>query len=204
MDVMRALQESNEEHRRKQERIQEEARVEEERLRAEARAEQELPQNCLMAEIEASRTTMEGHVQANEELCKTNEELRKILHQRVQCSTRERPLSLPARNSPKPFSKEIMDELVPAHYITPKIAFFHRDKDPKNHLTTFNARMIISGGTNVIQCKMFMATFTGTTLQWFSGILDGQIASFSQFSTMFREQFSANKVKPRGYMTFST
>ena len=56
--------------------------------------------------------------------------------------------------------------------------------------------MIISGGTDVIRCKMFMGTFTGTTLQWFSGIPDGQITSFSQFSRMFREQFSINKVKP--------
>jgi len=43
---------------------------------------------------------------------------------------------------------------------------------------------------------MFMGTFTGTTLQWFSGIPGGHITFFSQFSMMFREQFSTNKVKP--------
>jgi len=43
---------------------------------------------------------------------------------------------------------------------------------------------------------MFMGTFTGTTLPWFSGIPDGHITSFSQFSMMFREQFSASSVKP--------
>jgi len=62
-------------------------------------------------------------VQANEKLCKTNEELRKSLHQRVQCFTRELSLNLPVRDSLKPFSKEIMDESVSAHSITPKIAF---------------------------------------------------------------------------------
>ena len=85
---------------------------------------------------------------------------------------------------------------MPTHYITPKIAFLTGIEDPENQLTTFNAKMIISEGTNVIQCKMFMDTFTSTTLQWFSGIPDGHITSFSQFPTMFREQFSANKVKP--------
>jgi len=40
-----------------------------------------------------------------------------------------------------------------------------------------------------------MVTFTGTTLQWFSEISDGHI-TFPQFSRMFREHFSANKVKP--------
>jgi len=79
-----------------------------------------------MAKIEASRAAMEGHAQANEELCKTNEELRNSLHQHF---TRERPLSLPTRNIPKPFSKEIVDELVPTHYIISKIAFFTRIDD---------------------------------------------------------------------------
>jgi len=84
MDAMRALQEANEEHRQKQERIQEEARVEQERLQAEARPEQELLQDFLMEKIEATRVAMEEHAQINEELCKTNEELRKSLHQRAQ------------------------------------------------------------------------------------------------------------------------
>jgi len=56
-----------------------------------------------------------------------------------------------------------MDELVLAHYIRPKIIFTGIE-DPENHLTVFNAQMIISRGTNVIHCKMFMGTFTGTTL----------------------------------------
>jgi len=63
-----------------------------------------------------------------------------------------------------------MDNLVPAHYITPKLAFFTGIEDPENHFTAFSAQMIISGGTNVTRCKMFMGTFIGTTLQWFSGI----------------------------------
>ena len=154
MDAIRALQEVNEEYKRELERIREEAK-----------AEQELLQDRLMAEVETSRVRMEEQVQANEELHKTNKELRKSLHQHAQ--------------HPKPFSKEIMDEPVPAHYITPNITFFTGIEDPKNHLTTFNAQMIILGGMNSICCKMFMGTFTRTTLQWFSWILDGQIASFS-------------------------
>jgi len=43
---------------------------------------------------------------------------------------------------------------------------------------------------------MLMGTFTGTALQWFSGIPDGHITSFPQFSRMLKEQFSANKVNP--------
>jgi len=68
-----------------------------------------------------------------------------------------------------------MDELVPPHYITPKISSFTWVEDPKNHLTTFNAQMIVSGGADAIRCKMFMNTFTSTTLQWFSELPDGHL-----------------------------
>ena len=80
------------------------------------------------------------------------------------------------------------------HYVAPKIAFT-RVEDPESHLTAFNAHMIISGGSNVVRCKMFMGTCTGTTIQWFSGFPDGHISSFAQFAKLFREQFHANRVK---------
>jgi len=56
--------------------------------------------------------------------------------------------------------------------------------------------MLISGDWDAIRCKMFVGTFTGTTLQWFSGIHDGVINSFQTFSQIFVERFATNKVKP--------
>ena len=40
-----------------------------------------------------------------------------------------------------------------------------------------------------------MGTFTGTAIQWFSGLPDGHVTSFAQFAKLFREQFYANRVK---------
>jgi len=42
-----------------------------------------------------------------------------------------------------------MDELMPPHYITPKIVFTR--EDPENHLTVFNAQMIIYGGIDFLE-----------------------------------------------------
>jgi len=70
---------------------------------------------------------------------------------------------MPERDCPEPFSRAIMDEPVPAHYVTPKIIFTGVE-DLESHLTAFNAQMIISGGSDAVRCKMFMATFTGTTI----------------------------------------
>jgi len=88
-----------------------------------------------------------------------------------------------------------MDVVIPTNFMTPKITFT-RTKDPKAHLTTFHAQMIILGGTNAMHCKLFMGTFTGTTLQWFIGLPNGHITSFDQFSTLFREQFIVNQAPP--------
>jgi len=109
-----------------------------------------------MAEIDVSRAS-------NEELCKANKDLRKNLQQLDERSTGERGSIVQLRARPKPFSQAIMDAIIPANYITPKIIFMGVE-DPKTHLAAFNAQMIISRETNGIHCKMFIGTFTGTTL----------------------------------------
>jgi len=88
-----------------------------------------------------------------------------------------------------------MDTLIPANHITPKIVFTGVE-DPENHFTAFNTHMIISRGTDVVHCKMFMVTFTGITLQWFNGLPNGHITSFDQFFELFREQFIVNQAQP--------
>ena len=88
-----------------------------------------------------------------------------------------------------------MDVVILANYITPKITFTGIE-DPESHLTTFNAQMIISGGTDTIHCKMFIGTLTCTTLQLFVGLSDGHITSFDQFFELFREQFIIKQARP--------
>jgi len=88
-----------------------------------------------------------------------------------------------------------MDPIIPTNFITPKIVFTGVE-DLETNLTTFNAQMMISGGPDVMHCKIFMGTFTSTTLQWFVGLPDGHITSFDQFSGLFREQFIFNQAQP--------
>ena len=166
MEILRALQEANEQSRQEQERLRE------------ANERSALEQERLW-----------------EELRKTHEELRKDLQQRNRRPLREREASLHERDNAEAFSRAIMDEPVPVHYVASKIMFTGVE-DPETHLTTFNAQMIISGGSDAIRCKMFMSTFTGTTIQWFSGLPNGHIISFAQFAKPFKEQFYTNRVKP--------
>ena len=138
--------------------------------------------------METIRALQEVNEQSKQEQEKLREELRKTNEdlwqdRRISGQWEANP---PERDCPEPFSRAIMDEPVPAHYMAPKIAF-KGVEDPESHLTAFNAQMIISGGSNVARCKMFMGTFTGTTIQWLSGLPDGHISSFAQFAKLFRE-----------------
>jgi len=115
-----------------------------------------------MAKINASRAS-------NDELRKTNDELRRNLQHFDKRSAGEQGPIAQLRARPIPFSQAIMDAVIPANFITPNIVFTGVE-NPETHLTTFNAQMMISGRMDVMHCKMFKGTFTSTTLQWFVGL----------------------------------
>jgi len=107
----------------------------------------------------------------------------------------EQEPATPPRAFPMPFSQAIMDAVIPATFVGPK-ATFTGVEDPKGHLTTFHTQMMLTGGSDAMHCKMFMSTLTGTALDWFVSLPDGHVTSFTQFSTLFREQYIANKAPP--------
>jgi len=88
-----------------------------------------------------------------------------------------------------------MDAVIPTTSMGLKVTFAGVE-DPKAHLTAFHTQMMLSGGSDVVYCKLFMSTLAGATLEWFVSLLDGHITSFDQFSTLFREQYLVNKAPP--------
>ena len=67
----------------------------------------------------------------------------------------------------------IMDAVIPARFVGPKATFMSIE-DPKAHLTAFHTQMMLTGGSDVVRCKMFMSTLTGTELDWFISLPDEQ------------------------------
>jgi len=72
---------------------------------------------------EANEQSRQEQERVREELRKKNENLRRDLQQRDRRNLRERDPNLPKRDFPEPFSRDIMDEPVTAHYVAPKITF---------------------------------------------------------------------------------
>jgi len=56
----------------------------------------------------------------------------------------------PPREFPMPFSQEIMDVVIPATLVGPKVTFTGT-KDPEAHLTTFHTHMMLVGGSDAVR-----------------------------------------------------
>jgi len=118
----------------------------------------------------------------NDELSRVTEELR----QRGRPVAEEVAPSTPPRVFPMPFAQAITDTPIPAS-VVPVKAFFTGVEDPEAHLTTFHTQMMLSGGSDVVYCKMFVSTLQGTVLEWFVSLPTGHITNFKQFSKIFVE-----------------
>jgi len=132
----------------------------------------------------------------NEELRRTNEELRKNLQNEAgEREVEEQEPATPPRAFPMPFSQPIMDIVIPATFVGSK-ATFTGVEDPKAHLTAFYTQMMLVEGSDAVHCKLFMSTLVSTTLDWFISLPNGHVTSFAQFSTLLREQYIANRAPP--------
>ena len=157
---------------------------------------------ALQEEVAAARVNQE-HFQVdlaasqanNEELRKTNEEFRRGLQQAGERAVEERALPIPPRARFISFSQEIMDVVLPATSMGLKVTFTGV-KDPEAHLTAFHTQMMLTGGSDVVYCKLFMSTLEGATLEWFVSLLDEHITTFDQFATLFRKQYLINRAPP--------
>jgi len=149
--------------------------ADQDRILAEVQTEQTASQNRFQVDFDASQTD-------NKELRMANEELQRMGER----TTGEQSPPIPVRARPMPFSQAIMNVVIPTNFMTPKITFTGIE-DPKALITAFHTQMMISGGTDVMHCKLFMGTFSGTTLDWFISLPNGHITSFDHFSILFRE-----------------
>jgi len=159
------------------------------------RAEVEAESERLRKEASESRQRLEESLRQQEQLRRSNEELRTWMRDRDHFHDRGLTNRSAIQEEGHPFIRGIMDEMIPPHFIIPKIPPFFGEGDPEAHLKAFRAQMLISGGSDAIRCKMFVGTLTGTALKWFSKLPAASIASFAAFSQVFMERFAVYRPK---------
>jgi len=90
----------------------------------------------------------------NEELHRTNEELRRELRNQARDrKVEEQEGATPPREFPMPFSQAIMDAVIPATFVGPKATFIGME-DPEAHLTAFHTQMILVGGSDEVKVQI--------------------------------------------------
>jgi len=146
------------------------SKVDHDRIMAEVQAEQTASQNRFQVDLDTSRTD-------NEELRKVNEELGRELQRIGEHATGEKTPTFPVRARPMHFSQAIMNAVIPTNFMTPKITFTGIE-DPEAHITAFHTQMMTLGGSDAMHYKLFMRTFSGTTLDWFISLPNRHITSF--------------------------
>ena len=151
---------------------------------------------ALQAEVAASRVEIAASRADNEELRRANEELRRDLQQLREHAVDEHAPLVPLRAHLMSFSQAIMDTTLPTTCLCPKVTFIGVE-DLEAHLTAFHTQMMLTGGSDVVCCKLLMSTLAGAVLEWFVSLPDGHITTFDQFATLFREQYLVNKAPTR-------
>jgi len=65
--------------------------------------------------------------------------------------------------------------------------------DPQEHLTMFNAAMLLSEGVNPIMCRSFPNILKNLTMLWFSFLDPNSIHDFFELATCFLTHFSTSQ-----------
>jgi len=144
----------------------------------EAMTASKVEQERMQADLVASQARIE-------ELCRTNEELRRRLRNNSGLrDADDRDCFIPPREFSTPFSQSIMEAVITGM------------EDPEAYLTVFHTQLMLVGGSYAVRCKLFMSTLTGMAMDWFISLPDGHITSFAQLSQLFREQYIANRAPP--------
>jgi len=125
-----------------------------------------------------------------------NEELRRNLqtHTAEREGADEEPVT-PPRKFQTPFSTEIVDIVIPATLVRPKVTFTEME-DPEAQLAAYYTQMMLVGGSDAARCKLYISTLAGTAMEWFMSLPDGHVTLFPQLTKLFRAQYLANRAPP--------
>ena len=142
------------------------------------------------AEQERMQVDLIASQSRNDELHRTNEELRRAIR-----DVDEPETATPPREFSTPFSQAILETAIPNTIMGPKVTFTEME-DSEAHLTVFHTQMMLVGGSDAVRCKLFMSTLTRMAMDWFISLPEDHITSFTQLSRLFKEQYLANKAPP--------
>lgn len=95
-------------------------------------------------------------------------------------------------NSRSPFSREIVNEQVPARFKIPLVEPYDSLAKPFDHSKGFKALMLLQGDFDALLYFAYLTTFKKVERVWFSGLQPGSIHLFDQLKRLFTTYFGKN------------
>ncbi|XP_042380277.1 uncharacterized protein LOC121972697 [Zingiber officinale] len=90
------------------------------------------------------------------------------------------------------FSPRVLEENLPKAYKPPAIGEYDGSKDPEDHLHKFRNAALLHQYSDVVKCRVFLNTLSGSTQKWFDGLPHGSIIYFQDFKTTFLHHFASS------------
>ncbi|XP_043704763.1 uncharacterized protein LOC122654638 [Telopea speciosissima] len=81
---------------------------------------------------------------------------------------------------------------LPKGFKPPMFEAYDGKGDPNDHISYFNAMMIVYGGSDVVSCRSFPTSLKGLAALWFAKLKPNSIRSFTELAKAFVSCFQSS------------
>ena len=99
--------------------------------------------------------------------------------------------------SRSPFMRWIEGGRLPQRFTQPTFTMYNGRKNPVEHVSHFNQRMVVHSKNEALMCKVFPSSLGPVAMRWFDGLKAGSIDSFKELTWVFGSCFITCSKVPR-------
>ena len=96
-----------------------------------------------------------------------------------------------------PFTRKIEGERLPRWFHQPTFTIYNGRRDPVEHVSHFNQRMVVHSKDETLMCKVFPSSLGPVVMRWFDGLRADSIDSFKELTQAFGSRFITCSRVPR-------
>ncbi|XP_021595171.1 uncharacterized protein LOC110602053 [Manihot esculenta] len=100
-----------------------------------------------------------------------------------------RDSSSPLLPTLSPFVKRVQQETIPKKFMMPTMAAYDRMGNPQEHVLNYKTFMELQTHSDVLMCKVFPTTLTGSDWAWFNNLELGSIQNLINLASVFISRF---------------
>ena len=105
----------------------------------------------------------------------------------------ENDVELIAAATGSPFNQEVRETRLPKGVKLLAIKAYDGKSDSQDHLDSFNDLMELHLVSELVKCRIFAITLTGSVKKWFKSIPTRSISSWQQVSASFLQHFQTTR-----------